>query len=125
MKTLLPICFLFLFIGAVNSQESSPKEMLLKVYSSDKLSQIKKESPADYRMLIYAVDHAVYKANYEGKEGDSFKTITLEGEDLPSFTELNLEILDQNQYFKINGENKLLVVKSKWVLNHELTKEER
>ena len=39
-----------------------------------------------------------------------------------NFIDLGLEIQGQNQYFQISGDDRLLVIKSKVVLNYEMQK---
>lgn len=81
------------------------------------------ESDSDqYELLDYALDNGLYVANYDSSKGGNFETVSVDIEALPTFIELNLEITDRNQYFKIVGQEKLLVVKSTWVLNHEMEK---
>lgn len=81
------------------------------------------ESDANqYNLLDYALDNALYVANYDSSRGGNFEIILVDSKNLPTFIELNLEITDSNQYFKISGEEKLLVVKSAIVLNHEMKK---
>ena len=43
-------------------------------------------------------------------------------ENNPTFDDLGLDIINSNQYFKIEGTDKMLVVKSIWVLDNELGK---
>ena len=117
MKLLTTIGFSILFGSAVFSQDLDAR--LLERYSEKELTEMKSESPQDYRLLVYALDNAITYANYDAAKGN-FETIN--ADENSTFLSLGLEIKDQNQYFKLAGEDKLLVVKSKWVLTHEMEK---
>ena len=98
------------------SQETDSR--LLAKYDQATLTEMQSTNPSEYKMLVYALDNAWYLANYDSQKGDLNKI------DMPAtdatFLDLGVEISDQNQYFQITGENKILVVKSKWVLTHEM-----
>ncbi len=109
-----------IFVGTAFSQEINQR--LLPKYSTEALETMIASNPDQYAMLVYALDNALYIANYSSAKGGEFESIVLDPYELPTFLELNLEIKDQNQYFKIDGVDKLLVVKSKSVLTYEMTK---
>jgi len=119
MKLLTTLSFL-LFFGAVSFSQQID-ERLLEKYTATELNLMIENSPNDYALLNYALDNAMYVA-----EGSNPKAVGLETINAPSegstFLDLGLEIKEENQYFKISGEDKILVVKSKWVLNHEMQK---
>ena len=80
------------------------------------------DNPAQYNVLVYALDHACYVIDKPvEKDLSGFTTIPVDVSKPINFLDLGLEIKDQNQYFLIQGTSKMLVVKSNWVLNHELT----
>lgn len=119
MKQLLFICLTLLTSSFVFSQDYDNR--LLKSYSADELTQIQADSPADMKVLVYGIENACYFSEYpKGKEMPGMLTIKISGDKIPCYTDLGLKIQDQNQYFKIEGTTKMLVVKSMWVLNHEL-----
>lgn len=119
MKQLLLICFPLLTSSIAFSQDYDSR--LLKSYSADELTQIQTETPADIYVLAYGLENACYFSEYpKGKEMPEIPTIKLTGTEVPCYVDLGLKIQDQNQYFKVEGTTKMLVVKSKWVLNHEL-----
>lgn len=120
MKLFNVICFLFICLGSVYSQDID--ERLLSKYSQDELISIMENSPEEYQMLKYALDNAMYVAPYTNVKGQTLETIAVDSDNLPSFAELNLDIKSVNQYYRIQGEDKVLVVKSTWVLNHEMDK---
>lgn len=91
---------------------------LLDRYAPEELTEMLTDDPKEYKFLVYALDHAVYLTEVpEGKKVD-FETIDISNSEL-NFVALGLGIKDSNQYFKVLGENKLLVVKSRIVLNNE------
>lgn len=120
MKIASFFCFIFISLGSVFAQEIDDR--LLSKYSQEELQQMIDTDSEQYQLLDYALDNALYVANYDNAKGGNFETITVNSQSLPTFIELDLEITDRNQYFKIEGEEKLLVVKSTWVLNHEMEK---
>jgi hypothetical protein len=95
-------------------------DRLLVRFSTDQLENMKKTQPDELDLLSYALDHALYISDApEGKNHDLSEISNIEEK---NFLELGLEIKDTNQYFRITGTNNVLVVKSRWVLNHEMNK---
>jgi hypothetical protein len=119
MKIITTIGFSFLFCGAVFSQDLDKR--LLTKYTSSELTTMMEVNPEKYAMLDYALDNAIYFSEIPNEKNQNFETIQLSN-DSATFIELGLEIKDQNQYFKVVGENRLLVVKSMLVLNYEMNK---
>ena len=117
MKNLFSLT-LFLLISLVcNAQKA---DLLLNSYSNEELESIKENDPGKYDLLIYAVDHATYFSVFDAAKHGSLNLQELPDlTDLPFFTDLKVKIEDQNQYFYVPQLNKILVVKSEWVLNHE------
>lgn len=120
MKLTSLVCFVLIFVGTAFSQEIDQR--LIPKYSVEELETMMASNPEQYSLLAYALDNALYVSNFSSAKGGDFETIVLNPALLPTFVELDLEIKDQNQYFKIEGYDKLLVVKSTWVLNHEMEK---
>ena len=95
---------------------------LTKKYSQEELQTMINQNPSNYKMLVYALDNACYITDVpKGKSDALTGTIDMDTSKKLSFIDLGLEIKKENQYFGINGTNKMLVVKSEWVLNNELT----
>ena len=105
---------------------------LLKSYSKKELKEIIKNNPNEIELLNYAIDNACYVvekplADKRKAKGD-MQHITFPvydgklNEDLDKikFTDLGLKIKDENIYIILSDYNKMLVVKSKWVLQNEL-----
>ncbi len=118
MKIASFFCFILISLSGVFAQEIDDR--LLSKYSEEELQLMVESDYEQYRLLEYALDNAMYVANYSSAKGGEFKTISVDSESLPSFIELNLDIIDRNQYFKIEGEEKMLVVKSTFVLKNEM-----
>lgn len=121
MKKLLTMAVMF-FMGYTAFSQSTD-DRLSKVYSSSELTQIQQDSPEKFKMLHYALDNACYVSDIPtGKEIDLPTIVLKDIKQVPCFAELGLRIETQNQYFRIQGSNKMLVVKSEWVLNYEMEK---
>ena len=118
---LKPLYLLFALscFGTVAAQ--SIDNRLLERYSEAELVVIKNENPEKYSILVYALDHAFYvttrpAGKTEGVEEERAMDLS-EGS---NYIDLGLEILNRNQYIPLSGTDKMLVVKSEWVLNNEL-----
>lgn len=116
MKTLL-LCALMVLPSLLFAQDYDNR--LLDSYSQETLDAIAQDDPAKIQVLNYALDNAMYFADGGNTKGTELMEITVP-EGATSFVDLKLQITDQNQYFKVSGEDKLLVVKSFWVLSNEL-----
>ena len=116
--------FLALFctnIVLAQKQTNQEKE-LLKVYAKSELNNFKKDSD-QFAVLCYAVDHATYMIDApKDKDVSAFPEITIKMDEAPMFTDLNIKISDRSQYFRVSGQNKLLIVKSMYVLQLEMNK---
>ena len=94
---------------------------LLQRYSEVQLVNLQQDNPDEYALLDYALDNAVYYAEVPAEKQIDVQEISLPNGEA-TFINLGLNIEEENQYFKIAGENRLLIVKSRWVLNHEMNK---
>ena len=117
MKTVLILIVTFLIFGSSFSQEMDNR--FLSKYSLEEIHSIKENNTELFSLLSYALDNAMYITSFPAE-----KNLELASIEMPSkgatFLDLGLEILQENQYFKIRGTEKMLVMKSEWVLNHEL-----
>ena len=107
-------------------------EELLKSYSKRELKEIVKRNPKEIELLNYAIDNACYVvdkpiADKRKAKGDvQHIPFPVYNEKLNvdldkiKFTDLGLKIKDENIYLILTDYNKMLVVKSKWVLQNEL-----
>ena len=117
MKNLFSLTFFLLISLVCNAQKA---ELLLNSYSNDELKEIKINDPEKHDLLIYAIDHATYFSIYDEQKHGTLNMEELPDlMSLPTFTDLKVKIKDQNQYFYAPQLNKIVVVKSEWVLNHE------
>lgn len=99
-------------------------ETLSKKYSSEEMKTLKKVDSKKYELINFCLQNACYVIdNPAGKNTVEFPVISVPNLNKLNFQDLGLSIIeDQNQYFRIEGTNKLLVVKSTWVLNYEMSK---
>lgn len=119
MKTTF-ILLLSILISSISFSQEFDKR-LEKTYTSSQLTTMQKENPAQLNMLNYALDNALYVIDMpKEKMSEIQKPITYDLKKKATFLELGLTIQKENQYFKINGLDKVLVVKSEWMLLNEL-----
>ena len=114
MKKIFLSILVFCSSFAVFSQKYSAD--LEKSYNKNEL---KKMSSEDLFLLEYALTNGVYITTLPKKETSEIKVLNVSSE-IKNFTDVGLRIENQNQYFKITGTDKMLVVKSKYVLQNEL-----
>jgi hypothetical protein len=113
------LIILLVFTQQILAQKASPA--LLKSYSKTELQSFEQDGQGTINVLNYAVDHACYTVMIpEGKDISQFSTINLKSKKDIRFTDYQLQIKDRTQYFKIEGSNELLVVKSINVLRLEM-----
>ncbi|MBP6091144.1 MAG: hypothetical protein KA521_07815 [Crocinitomicaceae bacterium] len=94
---------------------------LEKTYSKSQLITMKNENLAQFNMLNYALDNALYVIEMPVEKMSQIQgTIAYDQKNKATFLELGLTITKENQYFKIKDTNKVLVVKSEWLLMNEL-----
>jgi hypothetical protein len=122
MKHFLILTISLLLSGYSISQKVD--ETLSKKYSSEEMKTLKKVDSKKYELINFSLQNACYVIdNPVGKNTVEFKEISVPNLNKLNFQDLGLSIIeDQNQYFRIEGTNKLLVVKSTWVLNYEMSK---
>ena len=118
MKLLSNLIFFLLLSSITWSQEKIDKRLLIK-YSVLELKSMEEKSSNELKIITYALDNGMYVANYSAEKGETFPEVDRPKKN-QTYIDLNYEILELNQYFKIKGEDKLLVVKSKGVLMDEL-----
>lgn len=118
MKLLSSLVFI-IFLSSVSWSQQKMDKRLLTKYSVSQLNAIETNNPDDLLIMTYALDNAMYVANYSSQKGDVFVEIEAPKKN-QTYIDLGLEILEMNQYFKIKGQDKLLVVKSRGVMMNEL-----
>lgn len=101
------------------AQKASPA--LSKSYSKTELQTFEQDGQGTINVLNYAVDNACYMVVIpEGKDVSQFPTISMKSKKDIRFTDYELQIKDRTQYFRIEGSNELLVVKSINILRLEM-----
>ena len=94
---------------------------MAKSYSKTELQAIEQDGKGTINILNYAIDHACYTVIIpEGKDISQFPSIAVKSKKEIRFTDYQLQIKDHTQYFKIEGSNELLVVKSINILKLEM-----
>lgn len=118
MKALSILVF-FLFLSSVAWSQQKIDKRLLSRYSESELKALETANPDELKLITFALDNGMYIANYSEEKGDVFPEIA-RPKKYETYIDLNLNILEENQYFKIIGEDKMLIVKSKWLLNNDM-----
>ena len=111
-------CFLFLIILSLTSNlnAQSYKEELLKSYTSKELNSF---SMPQIEILEYAIQNACYFTSIPENKALDFPKIEVKNQTV-NFTDLGLKIKEHTQYFIVKNQNKLLVVKSSYILDLEI-----
>jgi hypothetical protein len=113
------LIILLVFTQQILAQKANPA--LSKSYSKTELQSFEQDGQGTINVLNYAVDQACYTILIpEGKDISQFPMIKLKSKKDIHFTDYQLQIKDRTQYFKIEGSNELLVVKSINVLKLEM-----
>jgi hypothetical protein len=112
-KVIFLVLFSFFSFWA-SAQKYSPE--LERSYSKKELKQM---TINELSLLEYALSSALYTTALPDKDHSALKSITVPPS-IKKFTDASLRIENQNQYFIITGTDKMLVVKSKYVLQNEL-----
>ncbi len=119
MKLLLVSLFVSAF--ALSSEAQSYDSRLAKLYSAEELNALSSENPEKIIVLNYALDHALNIVDLpKGKEAKLNGEIAYDLTTTPDLSTTGLKISESNQYYKITGTNKVLMVKSFFVLSQEM-----
>ena len=111
------ILFVFLCLGNLSFSQKYNQE-LLKSYSKNELTSMTDEKLS---ILDYGLLNSCYLTPIPaGKDIGKFPKIEISGDEKQiRFTDLGLKIQDNTQYFQVANKNKILVVKSIYVLTLE------
>jgi hypothetical protein len=113
------LVILLAFAQQFVAQKASPA--LAKSYSKTELQSFEQDGQGTINILNYAIDHACYTVVIpEGKDVSQFPSLSVKSKKEIRFTDYQLQIKDRTQYFKIEGSNELLVVKSMNILKLEM-----
>lgn len=117
MKYILTLSVLFC-LQFLNAQKNPDHSELLKSYTIEELEEFKASNPENYYALIYALDNGMYLGIFDENKHASLPILE-EFDKQKNFTDYGLKIKDTNQYFYCPGINKVMVLKSFWVLKNE------
>ncbi len=114
---LIILCFASFNIKAQNSNQ------LTTYYSPEELVNLEKNNSEEYQFLVYAFENACVILDMpKGKEAKVTSSIDIKDLSNYNYLELGLDILEANQYFRINSTDKMLLVKSRFSLQNEMKK---
>lgn len=118
MKHILLIAVCMTFSG-LSFGQNSENETIKKVQT---LEQLKKDAPSDYKAVLeYASTHGSAIVNLpQGKDSKLNGSITMDKSQLIDPLKMGLTIPTANQYYRIEGTDKMLVVKSLFTLQEEM-----
>ena len=95
---------------------------LLNSYTQSELDELKKVNAANYELLSYAMENALeFGEYYDSKHADLEYVHNDLSPQAVSFTDFGFKIKDQNQYYFWEDQQKIIIVKSFWVLRNEQT----
>lgn len=117
-----------IFLIGLNSISlaQNKQEQLAQLYTQDELTNLKTNDPKEFRLISYALENGCYVAKApQGKSEGFTKSINWSQPSEPKFFDLkktyNVNLENFNQYIRINGSDKMVVVKSRFVLENELS----
>ena len=117
MKYILTLGVLFC-LQFLNAQKNQDQSELLKSYTIEELEEIKASSPKNYNALIHALDNGMYLGSFDENKHAGLPILE-EFDKQKNFTDYGLKVKGSNQYFYCPEINKVMVLKSFWVLNNE------
>jgi hypothetical protein len=110
------IILLFVFFFGFSAFSQKYDKELLKSYSQKELEGFDYET---IKALEYGLENAIYYTEISSSKDIVLSEINIP-ENAKKFTDLNLKISSENQYLRVKGSNKMMVVKSLYVLKNEL-----
>ena len=124
MKIFTIAIYLLCATSAVFGQTT--EEKLVKLYSAEKLAELKGNNPGEYRLLVYALENGSYVTKApDGKSEGYTSSINWANSGQPTFYDLanqfGIRLENFNQYIRMTGTDKMVVVKSRFVLENELS----
>ena len=115
MNFLLSVILIFCSCFHAFSQSA-----LLDSYTQSELDELKQVNIADYELLSYAIENALEFGEYFDSKHSNLEHVN---NDIPpetaSFTDFRFKIKNQNQYYVWENQQKIIIVKSFWVLRNE------
>lgn len=116
-KKLFSLLLFFLTVQLAQAQKFNSN--LLKSYSKSELTKIEQEKPNQIKVLEYALVNACYYLEKPTGKNVDYPIVDTKN-DSKNYTDLGLKITDKTQYFISKNSDKLLVVKSLYVLELEM-----
>jgi hypothetical protein len=110
-----------MFVSAQNMDDR-----LSQIYPKEELVKLKENSPKEYRLVLYALDNGCYVTKApEGKTEGFTTSINWNKSTVPTYVELasefGIKLENFNQYIRLNGTANMVVVKSRYVLENEIS----
>jgi len=125
MKNTLLIIVLIATSFSLVAQNNKIDKRLLVKYSTEELTAIKAEKPAEYSYINHCIENAFYIAEMPVEKikanASHFGEISIKNIKKINFYDLNIDIKENDyQTFVIKGTTKVLMVKSKTHILREL-----
>lgn len=115
----IPICIVFMLLVVNQSFSQKSDRALSGSYTTDELATIKNEDPTNIDVLMFGLKNATYIIDFPKEKEVEINQEILIPQGKFNYIDLGFKILNVNQYFKIIGTDKVLVIKSMWVLRNE------
>ena len=117
---------IFLFGLNMLCVAQNKQEQLAQLYTQEELTSLKANDPKEFRLISYALENGCYVTKApQGKSEGFTKSINWTNSTEPTFFDLKkmyaIELENFNQYIQITGTDKMVVVKSRFVLENELS----
>lgn len=115
MNFLLSVILIFCSCFHAFSQSA-----LLDSYTQSELNELKQVNIADYELLSYAIENALEFGEYFESKHSNLEHVNNDiSPETASFTDFGFKIKNQNQYYVWENQQKIIIVKSFWVLRNE------
>jgi hypothetical protein len=115
MNFLLSVILIFCSCFHAFSQSA-----LLDSYTQSELDELKQVNIADYELLSYAIENALEFGEYFDSKHSNLEHVNNDiSPEIVSFTDFGFKIKNQNQYYVWENQQKIIIVKSFWVLRNE------
>ncbi len=111
------LSFILIFCSCFHAFSQSA---LLDSYTQSELNELKQVNIADYELLSYAIENALEFGEYFESKHSNLEHVNNDiSPETASFTDFRFKIKNQNQYYVWENQQKIIIVKSFWVLRNE------
>ena len=117
MKNTL-IFSVLLCLNSAFSQTKTELKHLLKSYTKAEIESFNSSNPEKIEILTYALKNGLYFGDFNENKHGNLPILEGYGNE-KNFTDYGLKIKDTNQYYYCPEINKVMVLKSFWVLKNE------